>query len=174
MSKTGTLTPGQTLGRYEIAAFLAAGGMGEVYKAFDARLNRVVAIKVSPARAQAEGRAVDARPNRHTRWHRGFQQHRHPRSSGVHASCDRKGLARGGTLAGAGADDEPSTHSLRLGPNVPPQTRLAGRERLNACHESDRTGAPATTCGAGRSGRTISVSRNPIARSPASTCNGVS
>jgi len=45
MSKTGTLTPGQTLGRYEIAAFLAAGGMGEVYKAFDARLNRVVAIK---------------------------------------------------------------------------------------------------------------------------------
>lgn len=45
MSKTGTLTPGQTLGRYEIAAFLVAGGMGEVYKAFDARLNRVVAIK---------------------------------------------------------------------------------------------------------------------------------
>jgi len=27
MSKTGTLTPGQTLGRYEISAFLAAGGM---------------------------------------------------------------------------------------------------------------------------------------------------
>jgi eukaryotic-like serine/threonine-protein kinase len=49
MSKTGTLTPGQTLGRYEIAAFLAAGGMGEVYKAFDARLNRVVAIKSSAA-----------------------------------------------------------------------------------------------------------------------------
>jgi len=45
MSKTGTLTPGQTLGRYEISAFLAAGGMGEVYKAFDTRLNRVVAIK---------------------------------------------------------------------------------------------------------------------------------
>ena len=45
MSKTGTLTPGQTLGRYEIAAFLAAGGMGEVYRAVDTRLNRVVAIK---------------------------------------------------------------------------------------------------------------------------------
>src|SRR5437867_4986274 len=38
---------GDRLGPYEIVAPLGAGGMGEVYKARDTRLNRTVAIKVS-------------------------------------------------------------------------------------------------------------------------------
>jgi serine/threonine protein kinase len=41
--------PGSRLGPYEIVALLGAGGMGEVYKARDTRLNRTVAIKVLPA-----------------------------------------------------------------------------------------------------------------------------
>ena len=40
-------SPGDQLGPYEILAPIGAGGMGEVWKARDTRLNRMVAIKVS-------------------------------------------------------------------------------------------------------------------------------
>ena len=42
------ITPGTKLGRYEIRSQLGAGGMGEVYLAFDTELERVVAIKILP------------------------------------------------------------------------------------------------------------------------------
>jgi eukaryotic-like serine/threonine-protein kinase len=40
------LTSGTKLGPYEIQSAIGAGGMGEVYRARDTRLDRVVAIKV--------------------------------------------------------------------------------------------------------------------------------
>jgi eukaryotic-like serine/threonine-protein kinase len=40
--------PGARLGVYEVLAPLGAGGMGEVYRAHDTKLNRDVAIKVPP------------------------------------------------------------------------------------------------------------------------------
>ncbi|HEX9725670.1 MAG TPA: protein kinase [Vicinamibacteria bacterium] len=44
-----SLTPGTKLGPYEIVSSIGAGGMGEVYKAQDTRLDRTVAIKVLPS-----------------------------------------------------------------------------------------------------------------------------
>src|SRR6476659_7073513 len=45
---------GTRLGPYEIEALLGAGGMGEVYRARDTRLDRTVAIKILPADVAAD------------------------------------------------------------------------------------------------------------------------
>ena len=42
------LTPGTRIGAYEVTAQIGAGGMGDVYRARDTKLNRDVAIKVLP------------------------------------------------------------------------------------------------------------------------------
>src|SRR6202158_4764799 len=64
------LSPGTRLGAYEILSPLGAGGMGEVYRARDRKLDRYVAVKVLPqsvasdpdtlARFEREAKAVAA------------------------------------------------------------------------------------------------------------------
>jgi serine/threonine protein kinase len=58
------LRSGEKLGPYEILSRIGAGGMGQVWKARDTRLNRFVAIKTSHARFserfEREARAVAA------------------------------------------------------------------------------------------------------------------
>src|SRR5438552_4033706 len=58
------LPPATRLGPYEILSKIGAGGMGEVYKARDTRLDRIVAIKVAneqfSERFEREARAVAA------------------------------------------------------------------------------------------------------------------
>ncbi len=70
-----SLKPGRRLGPYEIESSLGAGGMGEVYRARDTRLDRSVAIKVLPShlaenaqrreRFEREAKAVSALSHPH-------------------------------------------------------------------------------------------------------------
>ena len=53
-----TLAAGTKLGHYEILAPIGAGGMGEVYRARDATLDRDVAVKVLPDRVAADVEAL--------------------------------------------------------------------------------------------------------------------
>src|SRR6516225_5242785 len=70
-----SLFPGDMLGPYEILAPIGAGGMGQVYKARDTRLDRIVAVKVLPQqfganeelqhRFEREARAVSSLNHSH-------------------------------------------------------------------------------------------------------------
>ena len=66
------LSAGTHLGPYEILSALGAGGMGEVYRARDTRLDRTVAVKILPstnpdlkARFEREARAIAALTHPH-------------------------------------------------------------------------------------------------------------
>jgi serine/threonine protein kinase len=82
------LAPGTRLGPYEILGLLGAGGMGEVYRARDPRLNREVAIKIL-----SDTFAVE--PERLARFQREAQvlaSLNHPNIGGIHGLEESAGI----------------------------------------------------------------------------------
>ena len=77
-----TIAAGTRLGPYEIVSALGAGGMGEVYKARDTRLDRTVAIKILPDTLAADPQFRD----RFDREARAISQLTHGTTAGVPAA----------------------------------------------------------------------------------------
>jgi serine/threonine protein kinase len=95
-----SLAAGQKLGRYEILSPLGAGGMGEVYRARDTKLNREVALKVLP-----EVFARDAeRMARFTRGAQVLASLNHPNIATIHGLEESQRDLRAGDGAGRGID----------------------------------------------------------------------
>jgi Tol biopolymer transport system component len=125
------LNPGTRLGPYEIAAPLGVGGMGEVYRARDTKLNRDVAIKVLLP-------AVANDPDRLARFRREAQvlaSLNHPNIAHIHGLEDANDvralvmeLVEGPTLA-----DRIAQGAIPLDETLPIARQIA--EALEAAHE---------------------------------------
>ncbi|HXI02301.1 MAG TPA: serine/threonine-protein kinase, partial [Candidatus Saccharimonadales bacterium] len=82
------LKSGTRLGPYEITAPIGAGGMGEVYRAKDTRLDRIVAIKVLPEAVAAE----TSRRQRLEREAKAISQLSHPHVCTLHDIGHEEGV----------------------------------------------------------------------------------
>jgi Tol biopolymer transport system component len=125
------LAPGTRLGSYEVIARIGAGGMGEVYRARDTRLDRAVALKVLP-----ESVANDAdRLARFQREAKTLAALNHPNIGGIHGLEEANGLTalvlelvEGPTLA-----DRITQGALPLDEALEIARQIAGA--LEAAHE---------------------------------------
>ena len=134
------LGPGTTLGPYEIGAPLGAGGMGEVYRARDTKLNRDVAIKVLLP-------AVANDPDRLARFSREAQvlaSLNHPNIAHIHGLEEADGVT---ALVLELVEGEDLAHRIARGPipldeALPIAKQIA--DALEAAHEQGivRVGPP--------------------------------
>jgi serine/threonine protein kinase len=127
------LAPGTQLGPYEITAALGAGGMGEVYRARDRRLERTVAIKVLPAQFSADV----ARKQRFEREAKTISQLNHPHICTLHDIGSQDGIeylvmeyVEGHTLA----------NRLQKGPLPLEQVLKLGEQIADALDNAHRSG----------------------------------
>ena len=126
------MLPGTRLGPYEIVSRLGAGGMGEVYRARDSRLQRDVAIKVLPAEVAGDSERLA----RFTREAQTLAALTHPHIAHVHG-LDESGTTRALVMELVEGDDLSAV--IARGP-VPLDEALAiaGQiaDALAAAHES--------------------------------------
>ncbi len=125
------LAPGARLGAYEVVALLGAGGMGEVYRARDTKLDRDVAIKVLPESFAADQKRV-ARFEREAKT---LASLNHPNIGQIYGLEDADGvkalvleLAEGPTLA-----DRIARGPIPVDDALPIAKQIA--EALEAAHE---------------------------------------
>ena len=83
------LKPGTRLGPYEILSLVGAGGMGEVYKSRDTRLDRTVAVKILPPAFAADAQFRE----RFDREARAISQFDHPHICALHDVGEEAGTA---------------------------------------------------------------------------------
>ena len=124
------LDSGTRLGVYEVTAPIGAGGMGEVYRARDTKLNREVAIKVLPDAFAADPDRAGALPARSAAAGLGQSSATSPRSTALRnrGTGARPGARRGPTLS-----DRIARGPLPIEDALPIARQIA--EALEAAHE---------------------------------------
>ena len=124
-------TSGTKLGPYEIQSPLGAGGMGEVYRARDTRLERLVAIKVLPSHlANAEAK------QRFDREARAISALNHPNICTLHDVGDQDGIS---FIVMELLEGETLSHRLARGPIPPDQVLRYGSEICDGLEKAHRS-----------------------------------
>ena len=130
MSMDRRVEPGTQVAHYRIERLLGSGGMGEVWLARDARLEREVALKLLPA-----GTAEDAeRMSRFVQEARLASSFSHPNIAHIYDIGDHGGLAY---IAMEYVEGEPLSVRLKRGPLPPPEAAAIGADvadALDAAH----------------------------------------
>jgi serine/threonine protein kinase len=126
-----TLNPGSQLGSYTLVAAVGAGGMGEVYRARDAKLQRDVALKILPERFASD-------PDRMARFRREAQALAALSHSNIAAIFDFQDFERSPFLVMEYIEGETLAHKLEHGPlQLDDAVEIAKQiaEALSAAHE---------------------------------------
>jgi eukaryotic-like serine/threonine-protein kinase len=127
------LSPGTHLGPYEITAPLGAGGMGEVYRARDTRLERTVAIKILPAQLSSD----PVRKQRFEREAKTISSLNHPHICVLHDVGSQDGIDY---LVMECVEGETLAKRLEKGPLPLEQVLKCGMQIADALDKAHRSG----------------------------------
>ena len=128
-----TLKPDDLIGNYHLMGMLGAGGMGEVWKAEDMQLRRMVALKFLPSSYAQDSEAL-ARMRREART---AAQLYHPNIATIHEIDEVDGRL---FIVMEYVEGEPLSHLIRRGPLPEAVVCRIGREIAEALEEAHRRG----------------------------------
>jgi eukaryotic-like serine/threonine-protein kinase len=127
------LAPDTSLGSYRLIAPIGAGGMGEVWKAEDTRLGRIVAVKILPLSVSTDAEAT-ARLRREART---AAQLNHPNIATVHSIEEADGRL---FIVMEFVDGEPLSKVIKRGPIAEAELCRVGRGVADALSEAHAKG----------------------------------